>query len=123
MKRLAYLMFVALGITGCNKPATTDSTPKSPNNTAVNERDRDVDTKTPIDQNENQADIDVTAKIRQQVVDTKMSVNAQNVKIITQNGTVTLRGPVKSLEEKQRIEEIAKAVAGSDKVDNQLDVE
>jgi osmotically-inducible protein OsmY len=52
-----------------------------------------------------------------------MSVNAQNVKIITQDGKVTLRGPVKSPEEKQKIESIASSVAGTDKVDSQLEVE
>jgi len=89
----------------------------------VNARDRDDAAKTPIDQNENQVDIDITANIRKQVVATEMSVNAQNVKIITQDGKVTLRGPVKSAEEKQKIESIALSVAGADKVDNQLEVE
>jgi len=80
-------------------------------------------TKTPLDQNENQADINLTAEIRKRVVDTKMSVNAQNVKIITQDGRVTLRGPVKTADEKKRIEEIARVVAGDGKVDSQLEVE
>ena len=65
----------------------------SADNTEVNVRDRSEAAKTPIDQNENQKDIDITANIRKRVVDTKMSVNAQNVKIITQDGKVTLRGP------------------------------
>jgi osmotically-inducible protein OsmY len=52
-----------------------------------------------------------------------MSVNAQNVKIMTQDGKVTLRGPVKSDDEKKKIEDIALAVAGVGKVDNQLEVE
>ncbi len=51
-----------------------------------------------------------------------MSVDAHNVKIITQDGRVTLRGPVKTEEEKQRIEEIAGAVVGADRVDSQLEV-
>jgi osmotically-inducible protein OsmY len=51
-----------------------------------------------------------------------MSVNAKNVKIITQEGKVTLRGPVKTEEEKQKIEKIASDVAGADKVDNQMEV-
>jgi len=78
--------------------------------------------KTPIDQNENQKDIDITANIRKQVVDTKLSTNAQNVKIITQDGKGTLRGPVASEEEKKQIEEIAVKVAGADKVENLLEV-
>ena len=92
-------------------------------NTEVNVRDRSEAAKTPIDQNENQKDIDITANIRKRVVDTKMSVNAQNVKIITQDGKVTLRGPVKSEEEKTQIEKLAHEVAGPANVDNQLEVQ
>ncbi len=116
MKRLALLTLIALGLSGCNKPVGSGSAVK-PDNTGVNARDRSETAKTPIDQNENQADIDITANIRKRVVDTKMSINAQNVKIITQSGKVTLRGPVKSLEEKKQIEEIALAVAGAGNVD------
>ena len=94
-----------------------------PDNTEVNVRDRSDAAKTPIDQNENQNDIDITANIRKRVVDTKMSVNAQNVKIITQDGKVTLRGPVKSEEEKMQIDKIAHEVAGPANVDNQLEVQ
>ena len=122
MKYLPMLLLLALGVGGCNK-ATTDSTAVDRDNTGVNERDRDDATKTPIDQNENQSDIDITANIRKRVVDTEMSVNAQNVKIITQDGKVTLRGPVKSAEEKKQIEDLATAVAGAGKVDSQLEVE
>jgi osmotically-inducible protein OsmY len=52
-----------------------------------------------------------------------MSTNAHNVKIITQDGVVTLRGPVKTQEEKSRIEEIARSVAGVKSVDSQIEVE
>jgi hyperosmotically inducible periplasmic protein len=93
-----------------------------PDNTGVNVRDRDSSAKTPFDQNENKADIATTAEIRQRVVDTEMSVNAQNVKIITHNGKVTLRGPVQAEAEKQQIEAIAVAIAGQGNVDNQLEV-
>ena len=96
--------------------------PADRTNTGVNVRDRDSTAKTPLDQNENKADIAITADIRQQVVDTKMSVKAQNVKIITQDGKVTLRGPVDTAAEKTRIEEIARTVAGVNNVDNQLEV-
>jgi osmotically-inducible protein OsmY len=66
--------------------------------------------------------IAITADIRKQVVDTEMSVKSQNVKIITQDGKVTLRGPVETAAEKTRIEEIARAVVGADNIDSQLDV-
>lgn len=96
--------------------------PLDPANTGVNERDMDESKKTPLDQNENKVDIDITAEIRKQVVDTKMSVDAQNVKIITQDGKVTLRGPVASEDEKKQIAEMAEKVAGPGNVDNQLEV-
>jgi osmotically-inducible protein OsmY len=102
-------------------PAATTE-PADRTNTGVNVRDRASTAKTPIDQKENKADLKITADIRKQVVDEKMSVDAHNVKIITQDGKVTLRGPVKTEEEKQRIEEIAAAVAGADRVDSQLEV-
>ena len=110
-----------------NRPVTTE-TPVAKaetvdrTNTGINARDRDSTAKTPIDQNENQADIDITAEIRKRVVDTKMSVIAQNVKIITQDGKVTLRGPVQTEDEKQRIEKFAMEVAGATNVDSQLEV-
>ena len=111
-----------------NRPITTEdptttTDPVEPDNTEVNVRDRDGESKTPIDQNENAADIEITASIRSKVVDTEMSVAAQNVKIITQDGKVTLRGPVRSDEEKKSVEDIAKGVAGSDNVDSQLEVD
>lgn len=93
-----------------------------PTNSGVNVRDRDSTAKTPLDQNENKADIAITADIRKQVVDASLSITAQNVKIITQDRKVTLRGPVMNLAEKQRIEEIAATVAGADMVDSQLEI-
>ena len=103
-----------------NRSTTTE--PIDRTNTGVNVRDRDSAAKTPLDQNENKADIDITAEIRKRVVESKMSVNAHNVKIITQDGMVTLRGPVKTEEEKRTIEQIALTAAGANKVDNQLEV-
>ena len=94
-----------------------------PNDTARNVRDRAADTMTPLNQGNDQADIDTTAQIRKGIIaDQGMSVNAQNVKIITMNGHVTLRGPVNTSDEKTRIGEIANQVAQSGNVDNQLEV-
>ncbi len=103
-------------------PADTAAERLDPANTGVNIRDRDGGKKTPFDQNENAADIAMTAEIRSRVVDTKMSVNAQNVKIITQNNKVTLRGPVATADEKRSIEVIAASVAGPGNVESQLEV-
>ncbi len=77
----------------------------------------------PLDQNENQADVDITAKIRSQITDTEMSIAARNVEIVTRNGQVTLSGEVPNQEEKNRIEEIAVSIAGEENVTNQLEIE
>ena len=104
-------------------PSNTSGRTSEPDNTAVNQRDRDPGAKTPLNQKENQQDITLTADIRKQIVAHQdMSVNARNVKIITADGKVTLRGPVDSTSERDVIEKIARDVAGKDNVDNQLEV-
>jgi len=126
-KRLTLAIVCALGVAGCTDathsgvPATAGSRTDR-DNTGVNERDRDSSAKTPFNQMENKEDIATTADVRKRIVGTEMSTDAKNVKIITENGRVTLRGPVKSLDEKTQIEKIALQVAGEGKVDNQLEV-
>jgi sporulation protein YlmC with PRC-barrel domain len=94
-----------------------------PDNTARNVRDRDSSALTPLDQGNSQADIDTTAEIRKEILaGDGMSMNAKNVKIITMNGHVTLRGPVNSADEKRQIGDIANRVAQTSNVDNQLEV-
>ena len=67
--------------------------------------------------------MDTTAQIRRGIIAGKnMSVNARNVKIITNKGQVTLRGPVNNADEKRLIGEIAINIAQSENVDNQLEV-
>ena len=69
------------------------------------------------------APTEATQEIRQAITsDDKLSTNAQNVKIIAKDGNVTLRGPVKSEQEKVEIEKKAKQVAGVKNVENQLEV-
>jgi hyperosmotically inducible protein len=100
----------------------TDST-ANVDNSRQNVRDRASGTLTPLDQGNSQADVDTTAQIRKEIIAGKgMSLNAQNVKIITKDGRVTLRGPVSTTEEKRLIGEIANGIAHSENVDNQLDV-
>ena len=133
MRCLSIAILIAMSCIGCDQPYSVKSDLSTKqdatkpmvdrDNTAVNKRDRDGVAKTPLDQNENKVDIGITADIRKRVVDTKMSINAQNVKIITQDGKVTLRGPVKNADEKNQIEEIARSVAGEKNVDSQLEVE
>lgn len=93
-------------------------------NSARNERDRSDSTLTPLDQGGSEADRDVTQLVRQRILDEDgFSVNAQNVKIITQDGVVTLRGPVATSEEKAQIAAITASANGVKRVDNQLEVE
>ena len=93
-------------------------------NTKRNARDADGTTLTPLDQGENEADRTITQQIRKAVVGhDQLSTNAKNVKIITQNGVVTLRGPVKSAEEKSTIASVAQKTGGVKRVDNQLEIE
>lgn len=92
-------------------------------NTGINVRDRNSRTLTPLDQNENSTDLTITQQIRRAVVaDGSLSINAKNVKIITRNGMVTLRGPVANDQERARIADIAKNISGVSNVDNQLEV-
>lgn len=93
-------------------------------NTAVNVRDANDTTRTPLDQSKgSRADVEATRKIRRLVMrDKSLSTNAHNVKIITLRGVTTLRGPVNSLEESTKIENLAKKVAGVSAVQNQLEV-
>ena len=93
-------------------------------NTGKNARDAEGNTLTPMDQGESDADRTITQNIRKAVVDhDKLSTNAKNVKIITQNGVVTLRGPVKSPEEKAAIAGVAQKTGGVKRVDNQIEIE
>jgi len=95
----------------------------APDNTEKNVRDRSGATLTPGDQSSSEADLALTQKIRQAVVaDDSLSTNAHNVKIITNNGIVTLRGPVNSAQEKAAIDAKAQQIAGATKVKNELEI-
>ena len=92
-------------------------------NSARNVRDRNARSLTSFDQGNGAADVDTTAQIRKAIVaDKAMSVSGKNVKVITNKGKVTLRGPVGTAEEKRRIGEISARVARLENVDNQLEV-
>ncbi len=94
----------------------------APDNTGKNVRDRSDSTLTPGDQGENQSDIEISRKIRRAVTaNDQLSADAKNIKIITANGKVTLRGPVKSEEERKTIEGLAQRMGGVP-VDDQLEV-
>jgi hyperosmotically inducible periplasmic protein len=94
-----------------------------PDNTAINERDRSRETQTSGDQSNSSADLKITQAIRQALMkDSELSTTAKNIKIITNNGQVTLRGPVKNAQEKAKIDQLARSAAGGAKIDDQLDV-
>ena len=102
------------------EPATQ---PTAPDNTKVNERDRSKDEPTADQQKNSPSDREITQQIRQSIMkDKSLSTYAHNVKIITQNGQVTLKGPVRSEDEKKTVETKAAEVAGENKVSNQLDI-
>lgn len=127
------VIFASLLIIGCgerdrsSRSGNDQSVPTAaiqPDNTGINVRDRDNESaKTSGDQSENEADRKITQEIRQSVVaDNSLSTNAKNIKIITADGAVTLRGPVRSEKEKSDIVAKAQQVAGVKRVDNQLEI-
>ena len=97
--------------------------PPQPDNSAVKERDRSQGEVTAGDQAANERDTKITSEIRKAIVaNDKLSTYAHNVKIITINGKVTLKGPVKNIGEKQEIYRQAVRVAGRSAVHNELEI-
>ena len=100
-----------------------DNEKAKPDNTATNERDRSGETQTSRDQSNSSADLKITQAIRQALMnDRELSTTAKNIKVITANGQVTLRGPVKTAQEKAKVDRIARSAAGRARIDDQLDV-
>jgi hyperosmotically inducible protein len=92
-------------------------------NTSKNDRDRSSNTLTSGDQGNSPEDRDLTQKIRHSLVaNTDYSINAKNIKIITVNGRVTLRGPVNSEAEKSGVLALARNSTGDGNVDDQLEI-
>jgi osmotically-inducible protein OsmY len=94
-----------------------------PDNTKINQRDRNQSEPTADQQKENSNDRDLAQQIRRALVkDKSLSSNAHNVKVIAQNGAVTLKGPVNSEQEKQTVEAKAAQIVGADKVNSEIQV-
>lgn len=92
-------------------------------NTGINKRDRSPAALTPMDQGSTASDTKITQHVREAIIaDGSLSFTAKNVKIITVNGKVTLRGPVNSAQERANIETKAMQVAGNGHVDNQTEI-
>ena len=129
MRTGALSLVLVFLVVGCSKDDLSKKDQPSPaatvtaDNSGVNVRDRNDANKTSGDQSESEADRTISQNIRQAIVaDDSVSTNGKNVKIITADGTVTLRGPVKSEEEKTKLGAKAQQIAGVKKVDNQLEI-
>ncbi|MFL6551927.1 MAG: hyperosmotically inducible protein [Verrucomicrobia bacterium] len=92
-------------------------------NTATNKRDRSGETNTSGDQSNSSADLKITQAVRRALMkDGELSTTAKNIKVITANGQVTLRGPVNNAQEKAKIDQIARSAASGAQIVDQLDV-
>jgi len=97
--------------------------PPAPDNTKVNKVDREQKRPTADQQKQNPSDRELTQKIRRSITQDKaLSSYAKNIKIITQDGNVTLRGPVRSEEDKSAIEAKANEIAGNGHVKSEIQV-
>jgi osmotically-inducible protein OsmY len=118
---------IALGALLClSAPAFAQSADPqtNPDNSKINQRDRNAAEPTADQQKMNPADRDLTARIRKQIMaDKTLSTYAHNVKVISQDGMVTLKGPVRSDEEMRLVlAKAAGAAGGNEKVNNQMSV-
>lgn len=121
MRKMTKIMIFALALVA---PAGGAIAADDADNSKRNVADRDGASLTPGDQGTSEADVSITKQIRQSVVDRDgLSVNAQNVKIVTNDGVVTLRGPVANATEKAVIASIAAKATGVKRVDDQLEAE
>ena len=108
---------------GTSSRRATRIEPLTVDNTAINQRDSGHETLTPMDQSNKPSDLKMTREIRRAIVkDRALSTDAKNIKIITIDGAVTLRGPVKTDEEKADIAAKAAQLAGDSNVHNELEV-
>lgn len=126
MRHVAMTLGLALALAGGvataqNAPAG-QATPTA-DNTRMNNRDKHDTQDTAQSQSNAKGDRETLAAVRRAVVqDKSLSTTAHNVKIMAIGGVVTLRGPVKSEEEKAKVESLAKQVPGVTSVENHLDI-
>jgi len=117
MKLFIWCLPLAL-LAACSRDET-----RAADNTGRNVRDQSGETLTPTDQSGAPGDVAVTQDVRKALVDdSNLSVDAKNVKVITQDGKVTLRGVVASAAERDRIVAKVEALPGVTSVDDQLEV-
>lgn len=123
-KVLAVALVAALGSSwALAQTAPQGQATPAADNTKMNNRDKGDPAQTPQTQSNAKADRDLLASVRRTIVKEKsLSTSAHNIKILVEGGVVTLRGPVKSDEEKSKVESLAKSVAGVTSVDNKVDI-
>lgn len=125
MKKLSLKFLCVLMLIGCGVVWAQDASQSQtqPDNTKANAADRDSSAPTADQQKSNSSDLKLTQQIRRAIIkDNSLSTYAHNVKIIVQNGSVTLKGPVRSEEEKQAVEAKAAQIAGAGNVKDELEV-
>lgn len=119
---IAGVAFVAPPFASAEMPKEDDVNAVDADNTGRNANDDGALTAT--DQSSDPADIAVTREIRQRILDQEaISTNAKNVKIITIDRVVTLRGPVDNAAERVAIANIAESAPNVKRVDNQLEID
>jgi hyperosmotically inducible protein len=117
------LLLVGSLLSGAWALAQTASQDVPADNTKMNQGDQKASQPTADQQKDARADLHMTQQIRKAIVqDKSLSTYAHNVKIITQNGQVTLKGPVRSDDEKRALEAKATEVAGAGNVTDELSV-
>jgi osmotically-inducible protein OsmY len=120
---LIVMAFIVTGTMTRSQAQSAEPQATSPDNTKMNAQDRDKASPTADQQKDNRSDSEITQQIRQSLVkDKSLSTYGHNVKVITQNGQVTLKGPVRSEDEKKAIEAKATEVAGENKVTSELNI-
>ena len=114
---------ISSGYDSSSSQVSSDTASVPPDNSGKNVRDRGSDAITPLSQSNNPADVEITKQIRRSLMaDKSLSTTARNVKVITIDGTVTLRGPVNSEHEKTAIADKAVQIAGVGHVNDQLEI-
>ena len=127
IKGIVRTFFVASGllvaVTALGAQQAAAQTGSAADNTAINQGDRNSNVPTADSQKDNRSDRDITQQIRKALMqDKSLSTYAHNVKVITQNGQVTLKGPVRSEDEKKAVESKATEIAGENKVTSELGI-
>jgi osmotically-inducible protein OsmY len=104
-------------------PKQDNTQQPAPDNSKVNKRDRDKSSPTADQQKMNATDRDLAKRTRAAIMaDKSLSTYAHNIKIVARDGKVTLKGPVRSEEEKSAIEAKATEVAGAGNVVDEIEV-